>query len=73
MPYVSTGLSIDLIDAVGVALFPFAVSFLFPVYVNLYDIKRKTRRSFSLKCLSFYRLVMEKEKKLREMMKMVHI
>jgi hypothetical protein len=35
MPYLSTGISIDLIDAVGVALFPFAVSFLFPVYVNL--------------------------------------
>jgi hypothetical protein len=36
MPYKDTPLVLDLVEIVGVALFPFAVSFLLPVYINMY-------------------------------------
>lgn len=36
MPFVKTAQVINLVEVVGVSLFPFAVSFLLPVYISMY-------------------------------------
>lgn len=51
MPFVNTEAQLRVIDVAGIALFPFAVSFMLPLYL--------------------YRLVLEKQTKLRVMMRIM--